>query len=183
MRVKTMTDMKPLLAKGAVWRLLMAAFLVIAPASTPGRSGQPIKAAVFDFELVDTSLEGEIRGVNPAETARLEMISELLRALLSRSGKYAVIPIAPAASEIEAAGYIRTCNGCEADIARQLGASVAITGHVQKVSNLILNINIYVRDSQSGELVKAMSADIRGNTDASWRHGLRWLVRHRLLAD
>ena len=33
-----------------------------------------------------------------------------------------------------------------------LGADLAITGVVQKVSNLILNINIYVRDVHTGRL-------------------------------
>ena len=44
-------------------------------------------------------------------------------------------------------------------------ADLAITGVVQKVSNLILNINIYLRDVHSGRLITAMSADLRGNTD------------------
>jgi uncharacterized protein YeeX (DUF496 family) len=53
---------------------------------------------------------------------------------------------------------------------------------VQKVSNLILNINIYVRDASSGATIAAMSADMRGNTDESWSRTLDWLVRNRLLA-
>ena len=61
-------------------------------------------------------------------------------------------------------------------------AELAITGTVQKVSNLILNINIYVRDASSGATIAAMSADMRGNTDKSWSRTLDWLVRNRLLA-
>jgi hypothetical protein len=65
---------------------------------------------------------------------------------------------------------------------RQLGADLEITGVVQKVSNLILNINIYLRDVHSGQLITAMSADMRGNTDESWLRALAYLVRNRLLA-
>jgi hypothetical protein len=41
---------------------------------------------------------------------------------------------------------------------------------VQKVSNLILNINLYMEDVQTGRMEFARSVDIRGNTDESWRH-------------
>jgi hypothetical protein len=52
---------------------------------------------------------------------------------------------------------------------------------VQKVSELILNINIYVRDTKTGELLNAYSADVRNNTDESWMRGLSYLIRNRLL--
>ncbi len=65
----------------------------------------PKKAAVFDFELIDTSLEGEVRGTNPAEQKRLRLISNLLRRELAESGAYVVIDTAPAAATIKAAGY------------------------------------------------------------------------------
>jgi hypothetical protein len=38
---------------------------------------------------------------------------------------------------------------------------------VQKVSNVILNMNVYIRDAHTGKLVISMSADFRGNTDES----------------
>ena len=54
---------------------------------------------------------------------------------------------------------------------------------MQKVSNLILNINIYVRNVETGKMVSAASADIRGNTDQSWKRGVSYLVRNRLLKN
>jgi hypothetical protein len=57
-------------------------------------------------------------------------------------------------------------------LAQRVGAKLAITGTVQKVSNLILNMNIYVRDASSGATIAAMSADMRGNTDESWSRTL-----------
>jgi len=47
---------------------------------------------------------------------------------------------------------------------------------VQKVSNPILNLNIEVHDSATGETLYTRSVDIRGNTDESWRRGVRRLV-------
>jgi hypothetical protein len=42
-------------------------------------------------------------------------------------------------------------------------------------------MNIYVRNVATGELIAAMSADMRGNTDKSWSRALDFLVRNRLL--
>jgi hypothetical protein len=65
-------------------------------------------------------------------------------------------------------------------LAQRIGAELAITGTVQKVSNLILNMNIYVRDVSSGATTAAMSADMRGNTDQTWSRKLDWLDFPRL---
>ena len=70
----------------------------------------------------------------------------------------------PLAEEVERL-YLRGCNGCELKLARRLGAQFAGIGWVQKVSNLILNINLQVRDVTSGRLTHAGTVDIRGNTD------------------
>ena len=164
---------------------LLSGLLWLGPAfagQSPG-AVERTKAAVFDFELYDTSLEGDLRGENPVETRRLARISALLRTLMAESGRYSLVDLTPGAKDIAAAGSFRGCNGCDADIAARLGAALSVTGVVQKVSNLILNINIYLRDAATGELTGAMSADIRGNTDRSWERGVRWLVKNRLLAQ
>lgn len=167
-----------------ICRSLIGCAVAIATLAGLARAAEvPRKAAVFNFELIDTSLEGEMRGVQDAETARLALISDYLREYLAKSGKYTIIDIAPAAKDIQEAGYIHTCNGCDADIARSLGADMAITGTVQKVSNLILNVNIYTRDAATGDRTAAMSVDIRGNTDKSWLRGVSYIVRNRLTAD
>ena len=55
-----------------------------------------------------------------------------------------------------------------------------MTGLVQKISNLILNINVTIRDLHDGRALRAGSVDIRGNTDESWSRGMSYLVRNRL---
>lgn len=169
-----------------VRRCLAAVLLCAAmalPAASAARAEAPKKAAVFDFELIDTSLEGQMRGTQPAELARLALVSDRLRELLAASGKYEVVDLAPAAARIEAAGLLYGCNGCEADIARSLGADLAIRGVVQKVSNLILNMTVFVTDAKTGAHVGGMSVDMRGNTDESWLRGVRYIVRNRLAKD
>jgi hypothetical protein len=108
-------------------------------------------------------------------------VSDQLRQLLRDSSRFSFVDIAPIASEAQASN-LQACGGCDVRLARRIGAELAITGTVQKVSNLILNMNIYVRDVASGTTIAAMSADMRGNTDESWSRTLDWLVRNRLLA-
>ena len=137
--------------------------------------------AVFDFELINTSLEGEIRGVRPDEQERLARLSDQLRQLLRDSRRFSLVDITPIASEAQASN-LQACGGCDIHLAQRIGAELAITGTVQKVSNLILSMNIYVRDASPGATIAAMSADMRGNTDETWSRTLNWLVGNRLLA-
>jgi hypothetical protein len=140
----------------------------------------PPKAAVFDFELLDTSLQGEMDGPRGDEQQRLIRTSEQIRKGLAESGKFAVLDIAPV-SEAAHAANLQACGGCDVDLAQKLGADLAITGVVQKVSNLILSLNIYLRDAHTGRLITSMSADFRGNTDESWQRTASYLLRNRLL--
>jgi hypothetical protein len=141
----------------------------------------PTKVAVFDFELVDTSLQGEVYGARSDEHDRLMRAGDQLRSELAASGKFSLIDIAPI--NVAAHGSnLQSCGGCDVRLAQQLGAEFAITGVVQKVSNLILNMNIYVRDVQTGQIITSMSADMRGNTDESWTRAMSYLLRNRLLA-
>ena len=165
-------------------RILSVTFLifwVFAAAAGPIAAAEPVPILVLDFELFDTSLEGEVKGVNPDEQARLKLISDQLRAMLGASAQYKLVDTTPAAQEISDGGNWQDCPGCDTKIARKLGAKLAVTGQVQKVSNLILNINIYVRSVETGKVVQFAGADIRGNTDKSWMRGVSWLVRNRLL--
>lgn len=139
------------------------------------------RVAVFDFELVDTSLDGSMNGANSAETARLLKLAPRLREALAKSGRFDVVELGPVASVAHETN-LQACGGCDASLAKSVGAELSITGTVQKVSNLILNMNLYVRDSATKAVVATMSADFRGNTDESWSRALEWLIRNRLLA-
>jgi hypothetical protein len=155
---------------------LFAIFCMIWPISAHSRG---LRAAIFDFELIDMSL-GATNGPRADETDRLARLGDQLRALVTSSGKLEVIDIAPVRSEVRKAS-LQACGACDADFAKELGAELSITGTVQKVSNLILNINLYVRVVETRAPLVAMSADIRGNTDESWARGLEYLVRTRFL--
>ncbi|WP_207478734.1 DUF3280 domain-containing protein [Arenibaculum pallidiluteum] len=134
------------------------------------------KLLVFEMEILDTSGEGEA----PGHAARLSAATRALRDGLAASGRFDLVgPPAPPAGELPP--RIRTCNGCEVDIARRIGADLALTSMVHKVSSLILSITMTVVDAASGRTALVASADIRGDNDRSWVRGTEWLVRHRLL--
>jgi hypothetical protein len=135
------------------------------------------RLAFFGFELINTSPEP----TRPDETGRLATIGDIAKAELAKHG-YELVDSAPVADEVAKRRPLRDCNGCELDLAKRLGANLAAFGWVQKVSNLILNINLQIRDVATGRLVQAASTDIRGNTDESWEHGIRYLIKNRLFA-
>jgi hypothetical protein len=163
----------------------MRAFLVVVglmlAVSAPTRADETPKLAVFDFEMIDTSLQGEVYGPRNDEQDRLKRVGDQLRKQLGESGKFQILDIAP----VNAAAHqsnLQACGGCDVKLAQELGADLEITGTVQKVSNVILNINIYLHDVHNGRMVTVMSADMRGNTDESWTRATSYLIRNRLLA-
>ena len=122
-----------------------------------------------------------MRVKRPDEQARLLRVGDQLRKELGDSGNFQILDIAP----VNAAAHqsnLQACGGCDVKLAQQLGADLEITGVVQKVSNVILNINVFLRDAHTGRLVAAANTDMRGNTDESWSRATHYLVRERLLA-
>jgi hypothetical protein len=155
---------------GAIVCLLVAA-------AWPAVAGE--RVAVFDPELYDTSGEGP----REDQQQRLAMIGERLRAALAESGRFEVVDTAPLRARLKEGPPLRTCSTCAPDAAAELGAELAPLPTVHKVSNLILSITVALREASPGAGTRATySAEIRGNTDESWAHGLRWLLRNRLLA-
>jgi Protein of unknown function (DUF2380) len=156
--------------------LVVLLSLIVGPACA-----DPPKLAVFDFEMIDSSLQGEVNGPRTDEQERLMRVGDQVRKSLADSGKFQVIDIAPVNAAAHASN-LQACGGCDIKLAEELGADLAMTGVVQKVSNLILNVNIFLRDVHTGKLVAAASTDMRGNTDESWTRATNYLVRNRLLA-
>jgi Protein of unknown function (DUF2380) len=157
-------------------------FLIIVLFATPALPAPaPTKVAIFDFELIDTSLDGAINGPRADEQRRLLALADELRRCLAQSGRYLPVDISPIADEARASN-LQACGGCDAQLAKQAGAELAITGTVHKISNLLLNMSVYLRSAEDGRLVQQMSASFRGNTDESWSRALDWLLRNRLLS-
>jgi hypothetical protein len=73
------------------------------------------------------------------------------------------------------------CNNEELVAAQKAGAELVACGLVQKVSNLILNLNLIIENAKTGQQITGGSVDIRGNTDVSWYRDLRYLLSEHIL--
>lgn len=132
-------------------------------------------AAFFGVTFLDTSTEGSINGVRADETARLVMIEDYIVEALEAQG-LEVLDLGPVEEELDRTANPAKCNGCDVRMAKRLGADYTIVSEVQKVSNLILAMNLYVKDTESGRQIRGQAVDIRGNTDESWTRGMRYIL-------
>jgi hypothetical protein len=137
-----------------------------------------LKVAFFGFEMINTSPAP----TSEDEKARILRIGEVLREMLNASGRYEVVTLSDALQvKIAQSSKITGCNGCQIDWAREAGADIAAFGTVQKVSNLILNENLYMNRVAGGAPFFSHSVDIRGNTDETWERGMRYLIGNYFL--
>src|SRR5436853_546577 len=117
---------------------ILAVIVMLPAALWPAPAVAGAKIAVFGFELLDTSLEGSMRGINDAEARRLKSLKPQVEDHLAHDLGFEPVDLAPVASRAEAAN-LQACGGCDRTLAGTLGAELSLTGTVQKVSNLILN--------------------------------------------
>ncbi len=161
----------------------IAGFLLVLMSFAAEANNRPalIKLAVFDMELDDFSAGGPIAGENAAETARLERMTALARDLLSKSGLFELVDTRGSKNAMVAEHWLRKCNGCDSDAARDLGADMSFVGFFRKISIMEQSLEIRIRNARTGELVHVSQADLRGETDESWSRALKFLLRYELV--
>lgn len=157
-------------------------FLFLATPSFAQSKWEGKSAAFFGVTLIDTSTEGAINGVRADETARVLMVERYIADALREEGLQ-LIDLTPVQEELNRTKNPSKCNGCDSRMARSLGADYVIVSEVQKVSNLILAMNIYVREASTGRQVAGQAVDIRGNTDDSWQRGMRYILQRNIFKD
>jgi hypothetical protein len=135
--------------------------------------------------LLGVHFQNDNEGYEPttdAERSRLKAISTAFKEQLAASGKYAFVPVpASEQQEIDAGQPVGACGGCEYDYGRDLNVEHVAWIRVQKISNLILNINVYMADVSKQKVTFIHSVDLRNNTDESWMRGINYLVQNYLL--
>ena len=111
----------------------------------------PKTTAFFPFSMDDTSLQGSEEGLSQAERDRLKKLDVILEQMLVATGKFTPVDTAKVApDELAAVTAASThlkvwdCNGCDVDEAKKLGAQLSVAAWVQKVSRLILNVNVTI---------------------------------------
>lgn len=156
---------------------LLAAMLALLTLVSAAAAEPPKKVAFFGVLLIDTS-PGETSA--DEERRRAAMEARIVEAMTD-SGGYVFVDTAPVAEKMNLYSNLSHCNGCDVRLASEIGAEIAMSGEVQKTSNLILSISLYMRDAVTGDLIGGGSADMRGNNDESWARGVDYILRNRIL--
>lgn len=154
----------------------LAALLAGLPAAAA-----PSTAAVFEVELAEPGTIGP-RPVRPEEARRLRLASDALRREVVGRGLEPVDLGAYAAAIRRDAPFYK-CEGCAEKIARAAGAAYVVYGYVQRSAPQVLNLTITVTEAGSGKVLRGGQVVIQGDTDDTWLHGVRSLVKNRLFAE
>ncbi|WP_321797418.1 DUF3280 domain-containing protein [Caballeronia sp. J97] len=161
-----------------ILRAMLAIALAIAMTSAHAQAA-PHSIAMLDCTLIDDNAAYNDADTNRIQAERLAIVSGALRDDLRDRALFRVADNAKASdliATLKSTQDLNACNGCELRVAKALGASRVGVCWVQKISNLILNMNLRVEDAGSGAMLFQRSVDIRGNTDLSWKRGAKALV-------
>lgn len=160
--------------------MLLRTLVLITMTAFP--AGAAEKVAFFGITFLDASHLGAIKGRDPAETARTAMLDQLVRDRFAREG-YDLVALDPVSGKLAGIANPAQCNRCDTRMAVELGADYSLVGEVHKVSNLILSMNLQLREADTGTLVKGLAVDIRSNTDESWRRGMQYILRYAFFGE
>jgi hypothetical protein len=154
--------------------------------SSPGfdkKAGAPpqVKLAVFQFELEDFSGGAGIIPENDEDREQLRVATETASRLIAESGRYSLVDVSRADAADVTAHSLRKCDGCDAAIARDLGADQSLVGVVNRVSRMEYGVTFRLRDARTGAVLAVEQTDLRMGANYSWGRGAAWLIKNRLL--
>ena len=136
------------------------------------------RLAVVDFELVD---DQNNPAAQQAQEVRLRDATAQLQRELAQQKLYEVVDPEPSAAlqrKLRSSqAFLYRCDDCAEQVGKLLGVDLVMLTWVQKVSELILNLNVQIYDVKARKVVLTKSVDMRGNTDTSWTRAVHYLVR------
>jgi hypothetical protein len=94
---------------------------------------------------------------------------------------FSLVDMTPLATEVKATSPRYNCGICFLPVARKAGAAVAVVSFVHKVSTLITSMDIWIFDAATGNAIVHANGQIRGDTDEAYAHGVRFLVKNRII--
>jgi hypothetical protein len=138
-----------------------------------------IKIAVFGFELQDVSPAGALGKATTSDTS-LRKATTAAREELQSSGRYGIVSIDGVDAKPARGRALRDCDGCEAEIARKLGAQQTMIGIVQRVTQTDYYVVVVMRDANTGKIVNAQVANFAGGEEG-WASGVRRIIKRQVL--
>jgi hypothetical protein len=150
----------------------------LAVLATQSAGAAPLqRLLVLDFEILDTS--GEPIDHRADHARRLRLIRDSIAQQLADAKIYTIADRDVVRGQLDAIlarQFLRSCNGCELDLARWAGADLVMLGGFHKVSTLIGRMEIAIKDANTGEIVHARMFGFRGDTDEAWLRAARFFV-------
>lgn len=147
--------------------------------AAPARSSA-IKIAVFGFELDDVTPAAAYVGKVDSTQKSLQMATKAARAELARSGRYSIVSVNDVDAKAVKDHTLRNCQGCEATIARKLGAQQSMLGIVRRATQTDYYILLVIRDAKTGKILNTQAANFAGG-DEGWASGAEVLIRYQVL--
>jgi Protein of unknown function (DUF2380) len=162
-------------------RLIPTAAFITLMAARLGAAEPIVKIAVFDFELQDYSA-AEAHTPDAIDAKYLTEATDQTRRLLTQDPHYRLID-ATSTNAPEAKNHtLRDCNGCEATIARELGADQSLIGIVSRISRTEYTIKIQIRDAKTAALIAEQTTPLQMGANYAWPRGATHLVKDHLLS-
>lgn len=158
--------------------MFLAATLALQPPSIHAAAPHSIAFLGVHFQNDNEMYEP----TSDAERNRMAKVEQIFKSKLVESGKYHFVDVGKDLKARIAAGQAPgECGGCETDYGKEIGTEWVAWINVQKVSNLILNLNVYVADVAANKMVFVRSVDIRNNSDEGWERAVNYLLKNYLL--
>jgi hypothetical protein len=157
-----------------------AAALPLVAVQRPAAAAEPIKIAVFEFELNDTSAGSGIIPQDAIDTENLKLATENARRLLAASGRYIIVDTS-GAGEPPKWGF-QNCRGCESELASKLGADQSLVGVITRPNRVGHALQIVIRDARTGALVANHATGLRDGANYAWPRAVKWLMTNHILS-
>jgi len=170
--------------RGTHVRVLLCAFALLCAtaAGEKARAEEPIKLAVYPFELEDFSAAGGVVSTDARDAKYLAEATQEAKKWLSDSGKYAIVDTASVQDEPAKKHTMHSCHGCVGPITKKLGADQAVVGTITRISRTEYTMLIQIFDAATGEPTSRYFTGLRMGADYSWPRGVTWLMKNRILA-
>lgn len=162
-------------------RLIPAAAVITLLTVTLGAAEPTVKIAVFDFELQDFSA-AEAQTPDAIDARYLTEATDQTRRLLTQDPHYRLIDTTSTSAPEAKNRTLRDCNGCEAGIARELGADRSLIGIVSRISRTEFTVKIQIRDAKTAALITEQTTPLQMGANYAWPRGATHLVKDHLLS-